>query len=124
MNFVKLIKIFYKIGPFVGLKKIDCDKIEPVGLSLTESFDTDSSEQSLTVNEIKNPDMKRLFSIDQKLTKIVNDIESKYNDQNRIIKWKYISTVLDKIFFYILIIYFFISFITAVLSLPNFYKFT
>jgi hypothetical protein len=115
-----LVKIFFKIGPFVGLKKIDCDKIE----SVVESFDLDSPDKSLTVNDIKNPDMKRLFSIDQKLTKIVNDIESKYNDQNRIIKWKYISTVLDKIFFYILIIYFFISFITAVLSLPNFYKFT
>jgi ATP-dependent Zn protease len=102
------------------LKKIDCDKIE----SGVESFDLDSPEQSLTVNDVKNSDMKILFSIDQKLTKIVNDIESKNNDQNRIIKWKYISTVLDKIFFYILIIYFFISFIAAVLSLPNFYKFT
>jgi len=95
-----LVKIFFKIGPFVGLKKIDCDKIE----SVVESFDLDSPDKSLTVNDIK--------------------IESKYNDQNRIIKWKYISTVLDKIFFYILIIYFFISFIAAVLSLPNFYKFT
>ena len=74
------------------MKKIDCDKIE----SVVESFDLDSPEQSLTVNDIKNSDMKILFSIDQKLTKIVNDIESKNNDQNRIIKWKYMCKYTHK----------------------------
>ena len=111
----------------MGLKKIDYNnRVEPV--ARIKKIETNLPEPSLIVNDTttnnNNRDMKRLISIDEKLTKIVNDIESKYEDQNRIMKWKYVSTVLDKLFFYIVIIYFIVSFISVVLAVPNFYKFT
>ncbi len=111
----------------MGLKKIDYNnRVEPV--ARIKKIETNLPEPSLIVNDTttnnNNRDMKRLISIDEKLTKIVNDIESKYEDQNRIMKWKYVSTVLDKLFFYIVIIYFIVSFISVVLAVPNFYKLT
>jgi hypothetical protein len=111
----------------LGLKKIDYNnRVEPV--ARIKKIETNLPEPSLIVNDTttnnNNRDMKRLISIDEKLTKIVNDIESKYEDQNRIMKWKYVSTVLDKLFFYIVIIYFIVSFISVVLAVPNFYKLT
>jgi len=75
----------------LGLKKIDYNnRVEPV--ARIKKIETNLPEPSLIVNDTttnnNNRDMKRLISIDEKLTKIVNDIESKYEDQNRIMKWK------------------------------------
>ena len=113
-------RIFFKIDPFLGLKKIKINKVE----DLVKEIEIDTPEQSLAIKDIVDPNLKRLSSIDKKLTRIVNDIESNTEDQHRMIKCKYAATVMDKLFFYILIIYFIITFISLILSIPSFYKFT
>ena len=76
------------------------------------------------INEIKNPDMKRLFNIDKNLKNIWTEMKARAEDENREIKWKYAAIVMDRLFFFLTIIYSLVTFCSTVLSIPNLYRFT
>jgi len=109
-------KVICKMGSFFGMKKMDFLKVES----------NDSEEKILidtfNVNEIKNPDLKRLFNIDMNLSHIWNEMKQRATDETREIKWKYAGIVLDRFFFYVTIIYSIITFCSTVLTIPNLYR--
>ncbi len=56
--------------------------------------------ETYKINEIKNPDMKRLFNIDKNLKNIWTEMQARAEDENREIKWKYAAIVMDRLFFF------------------------
>ena len=111
-------KVIFKMGTILGMKKIDFSKVE--------SSDSEEKifQDTFNVNEIKNPDLKRLFHIDMNVSNIWNEMKEKTTDETREIKWKYAGIVLDRFFFYVTLIYSIITFCSTVLTIPNLYRFT
>ncbi len=64
------------------------------------------------------------------LRKISNDLEyikqsqeEKDEDELLMLKWKYVTMVIDRLFFYLIIFYLFITFVSIILTSKNFFKF-
>ena len=135
------------MGKIFGMKKMDFSKIEHADveklndlfkytLKTNENRDALKSNQSkdilkvnqskdtLKVNQINNPELKHLLSIEQNLKNIWNEMQSRAEDETKEIKWKYAAIVMDRLFFYLTIIYSLITFCSTVLTIPNLYKFT
>ena len=104
------------MGSFFGMKKIDFSKVE--------SSDSEEKifQDTFNVNEIKNPDLKRLFHIDMNLSNIWNEMKERAIQETREIKWKYAGIVLDRFFFYVTLIYSIITFCSTILTIPNLYR--
>jgi len=63
-----------KLGAFFGMKKMDFSKVETS--NLVEDIHLQETA-AFKVNEIKNPDVKRLFNIDRNLANIWNEMSKK-----------------------------------------------
>jgi hypothetical protein len=126
------------MGRIFGMKKMDFSKVEHAdvekisnlfkyALKTNENKDVSKSNQSkdtLKVNQINNPELKHLISIEQNLKNIWNEMQARTEDENKEIKWKYAAIVMDRLLFFLTLIYSFITFCSTVLSIPNLYKFT
>ena len=117
------------MGKIFGMKKMDFSKVEHSDVEqinglLEDTLKTNQNKDKLKTNENKNPEMKRLLSIDQNLQNIWNEMQARAEDENKEIKWKYAAIVMDRLFFYLTLIYSLITFCSTVLSIPNLYKFT
>ena len=66
--------------------------------------------------------LTRIQNIEKILNNIWNETEDKWKEEIKEIKWKYAGIVLDRLFFYISVIYFLFTFFPLVFSMPNFYK--
>ena len=67
-------------------------------------------------------DLKQLIYINNKMSKICNDLNERALNENKMIKLKYAATFLDKIFFYLALIAFFVTFVSTILTTPNLYQ--
>lgn len=56
------------------------------------------------------------------MSKICNDLNERALNENKMIKLKYAATFLDKIFFYLALIAFFVTFVSTILTTPNLYQ--
>jgi len=122
------------MGRIFGMKKMDFSKVEHADVEILNGFleanqskDASKSNQSkdtLKVNQINNPELKHLISIEQNLKNIWNEMQARTEDENKEIKWKYAALVMDRLLFFLTLIYSFITFCSTVLSIPNLYKFT
>ena len=110
-----------KLGAFFGMKKMDFSKVETS--NLVEDIHLQETA-AFKVNEIKNPDVKRLFNIDRNLANIWNEMKERAVEETKEIKWKYAAIVLDRLFFFVTLLYSIITFCSTVLSIPNLYRFT
>jgi len=112
-------KVISKMGSFFGMKKMNFSKVKP-----KDDIDEKIFQDTFNVNEIKNPDLKRLFHIDMNLSNIWNEMKERAIQETREIKWKYAGIVLDRFFFYVTLIYSIITFCSTILTIPNLYRFT
>ena len=117
------------MGKIFGMKKMDFSKIEHADVEilnglLETTVKANQSKDTLKVNQINNQDLKHLLSIEQNHKNIWNEMQARTEDENKEIKWKYAAIVMDRLFFYLTLIYSFITFCSTVLSIPNLYKFT
>ena len=116
---IKMERVAVKLGAFFRMKKMNFSKIEDV-----DTERTDDLNDTYNINEIKNPDMKRLFNIDKNLKNIWTEMKARAEDENREIKWKYAAIVMDRLLFFLTVIYSLVTFCSTVLSIPNLYRFT
>lgn len=122
-------KLIVLMGKIFGMKKMDFSKVEHADVEilnglLETTVKANQSKDTLKVNQINNPDLKHLLSIEQNLKNIWNEMQARTEDENKEIKWKYAAIVMDRLFFYLTLIYSLITFCSTVLSIPNLYKFT
>jgi len=95
------------------MKKLNNDAINK-----SEEFVEISSKSSLN----SSLDTKLLIGIDKKLSKICKDLNEKSKEEKKLLKWKYTAICLDKTFFYIALIGFFLSFLSTILVVPQLYQ--
>ena len=126
------------MGKIFGMKKMDFSKVEHADVKKLndifkytfkknenkDALKSNQSKDTLKVNQINNSELKHLLSIEQNLKNIWNEMQARTEDENKEIKWKYAAIVMDRLFFYLTLIYSFITFCSTVLSIPNLYKFT
>ena len=104
----------------LGLKKMNFEVSKVVLEREKTFFETvsntvqDKSENSLM--------LKRLGNIEKTLSNIWNEMNERQIEEVKEIKWKYAATVMDRLFLYLTIIYFVLTFCPFVLSIKNFYK--
>ena len=67
-------------------------------------------------------DLRLLLSINKKLKLIWNEMKERIDENNKEIKWKYAAIVIDRLFFYLSLIYSIVTFILIILTIPNLYK--
>jgi hypothetical protein len=95
-------------------------------LVIVEEFKEKNEEKTVITQSIKENDkliVRHLSNIEDLLKETKED-----NDQEKILeeeelKYKYAALVMNRFFFFGSIVYFIIAFCSAVLSIPNFYKF-
>ena len=126
------------MGKIFGMKKMDFSKVEHADVKKLndifkytfkknenkDALKSNQSKDTLKVNQINNSELKHLLSIEQNLKNIWNEMQARTEDENKEIKWKYAAIVMDRLFFYLTLIYSFITFCSTVLTIPNLYKFT
>lgn len=108
----KLESLSLKLGPFLSLKIMNFKTV----LTFNKEFDG--------LNEI-GADLSNytdLEKINLKLSFICDNLKEKANEEIKIMKWKYVATCFDKLFFYMVSIGFLASFISTILSNPKFYN--
>lgn len=111
------------MGRMLGMKKMDFNAIqlrpetartlfrEPPTKSTVEKMNDENEEFLQPIKEIEK--LLRTFYHEQK----EEDIR-----ESREVKWKYASLVLDKLFFYLSLIYFVVTFFPLIFTMVNFYK--
>jgi hypothetical protein len=67
-------------------------------------------------------DLRLLLSINKKLKLIWCEMKERIDENNKEIKWKYAAIVIDRLFFYLSLIYSTVTFILIILTIPNLYK--
>ena len=72
---------------------------------------------------IDNGLMKSLKEIEIKLTSIYDHIKEINLNEEKELKWKFATNVMDRLFLFISIFYFLATFSSVILSIQNFYKF-
>ena len=113
-------KVICKLGSFFRMKKMDFSKVE----SDNVVEDINLQDAAFNINEIKNPDVKRLFNIDRNLANIWNEMKERAVEETKEVKWKYAGIVLDRLFLFVTLFYSIITFCSTVLSIPNLYRAT
>jgi len=110
-------KLAIKLGAFFRLKKMKFSKLE------NDDFKQLSGllEESYNVNK-RFTDIKRLINIDKNLKNIWNEIQARAEEENKELKWKYAAIVMDRLFFFLTLIYSLITFCSCVLAIPNLYR--
>ena len=65
-----------------------------------------------------------IFDIQATLKKMYKRFEAEEIDEEQEIKWKYAAIVMDRIFFILTLLFTIITFVSIIMSIPNFYKAT
>jgi len=63
-----------------------------------------------------------IFDIQATLKKMYKRFEAEEIDEEQEIKWKYAAIVMDRIFFILTLLFTIITFVSIIMSIPNFYK--
>ena len=66
--------------------------------------------------------LTRIHNIEKILNNIWSETEDKWKEEIKEIKWKYAGIVVDRLFFYLSVIYFLFTFFPLVFTMSNFYK--
>ena len=66
--------------------------------------------------------LRRIENIEKILNNILDEANYKFEEELKEIKWKYAGIVIDKLFFYLSIIYFLCTFFPLIFSMANFYN--
>ena len=83
--------------------------------------------ENIKISECEEPqesiylfnNLAQLVKINNKLNKIYDELKEKKINENKMMKWKYAAICMDKIFFYLAFIGFFISALSTILSIKN-----
>ena len=104
----------------LGLKKMNFE-VSKVELEREKTFfeTVSNTVQDKSENSLM---LKRLGNIEKTLSNIWNEMNERQIEEVKEIKWKYAATVMDRLFLYLTIIYFVLTFCPFVLSIKNFYK--
>ena len=116
--FEKLVCVY--LARLFRMKKMNFeieDKIEPE----EKFFLVDQFESSTRIDTLL---LKRIINIEKSVSNIWNEINERAREETKEIKWKFAAIVMDRLFFWLSIIYFLITFIPIILSIKNLYKST
>jgi len=117
---VKFFRIAGKILGFKPLGEEDLGDKKEVSLFIETKSTTSKVESSFSDEELANA----IFDIQATLKKMYNRFEVEEIDEEQEIKWKYAAIVMDRIFFILALLFTIITFISIIMSIPNFYKAT
>ncbi len=121
-----MVKFFRVFGKILGFKPLDEDEGET---KQKDSLFKKTSSTTETANKVKSnfSDEKlanAIFEILETLKKMYKRFEADEIDEEKEIKWKYAAVVMDKIFFILTLLFTLITFVSIIMSIPNFYKAT
>ncbi len=112
------------------LKKLNKNSIIPVeqNFALNDEETTDKLDlisSSLDKKQSSKPDqlMSEILMIHKKLNNVLETTNEYKDIENKEIKWKYAALLFDRLFFFISVIYFIITFSTIILTMPIFNSF-
>lgn len=102
----------------------ECDSITENNIKHRPSFISNvlNNETNFELFNTENKMIKCLKNMDSMLKTMLKQKNRKKSEENKELKWVYAAKVIDKLFFYLSIIYFIITFSLFVLSIKNFYK--
>lgn len=108
------------------MKKFDpepknINKINPVETEKDDTIIRLSADVKIPTQGNENV-IDCLKSIDKTLKNMWNVINEKQTEEEREIKWKYAAIVFDRLFLYIVFLYFLLTFGSLILSIPNLYR--
>ena len=93
---------------------------------IVEEFREKNEEKTVTTQSIEENDelvVRHLSNIEDLLKEAKEDNDQEKLLEDEELKYKYAALVMNRFFFFGAIVYFIIAFCSAVLSIPNFYKF-
>ena len=121
--FIKLEKFVFYLGRLFCMKNVTIKKDQPRLINQCKKT-VDLIEEINDHNKyIDNGLMKSLKEIEIKLTSIYDYIKEKNLNEEKELKWKFATNVMDRLFLFISIFYFLATFSSVILSIQNFYKF-
>ena len=86
--------------------------------NINENTETKKRKASLLDKNLTHA----IYEIQETLSKMYKRYEAHEILEEKRVKWKYASLVMDRFCFFLAIIYFIISFVSIVMSMPNLYK--
>jgi hypothetical protein len=121
------------LGRFLGFKPLEAIEIDlgeegKKHKNLESLFDAFQKTNGNGMSEKRKrhfPDedlTNAIYGIQQTLSKMFKRYEADEIQEEKKVKWKYASLVMDRFFLILTIIYFAITFISIIMSIPNFYK--
>ena len=111
------------LGPFFGFKKLGENYLTGrIKSEKEEAFNTTISNEIGKSNLNGKKFAEEMFEIKNILEKIWTRFEENEIEKEKELKWKYAAAVMDKIFFYLMIIFMCVTFVSIIMSIPNFYK--
>ncbi len=121
------------LGRFLGFKPLEAIEIDlgeegKKHKNLESLFDAFQKTNGNGMSEKRKrhfPDedlTNAIYDIQQTLSKMYKRYEADEIQEEKKVKWKYASLVMDRFFLILTIIYFAITFISIIMSIPNFYK--
>ncbi len=96
------------------IKINDCARFKPRPNFKSKMNRMNSDKLSQISNRLKN--------IETMLDKIINKQNEKRIEDVKSLKWKYAAIVIDRLFFFLSLIYFVLTFLPIILTAKNFYK--
>jgi hypothetical protein len=111
----------------MGMKKMEFQKLnKKLNAETNSGDDTFIKKTKLDQLADNSNQMSILFRRIENIEKILNNIwdetKDKFEEELKEIKWKYAGIVIDKLFFYLSIIYFLCTFFPLIFSMANFYN--
>jgi len=120
---VKFFRIAGKLLGFKPLEEADLGDKKEDSLFIATKSTVEISEKSKTGfsdEKLANA----IFDIQATLKKMYHRFEVEEIDEEQEIKWKYAAIVMDRIFLILTLLLTIITFISIIMSIPNFYKAT
>jgi len=118
-----MVKFFRIAGKILGFKPLggeDLGDKKEDSLFIETKSTTSKVESSFLDEKLANA----IFDIQATLKKMYNRFEVEEIDEEQEIKWKYAAIVMDRIFLILTLLFTIITFISIIMSIPNFYKAT
>jgi hypothetical protein len=94
-----------------------------VGENMDEKSDSNYCTNLVQVKKFSTELTLCLESIEELLVERFNEKKEKIKIEETELKFKFAAMVIDRLFFYLAIIYSFVTFISIILTVPNFYMF-
>jgi hypothetical protein len=121
--FIKLEKFVFYLGRLFCMKKLATKEDHPQLINEYKKTVDLIEEINVHNQYIDNGLMKSLKEIEIKLTSIYDHIKEINLNEEKELKWKFATNVMDRLFLFISIFYFLATFSSVILSIQNFYKF-